>query len=47
VSVCGFCSSAFDVEGVVAGVRVARVTSHDSHPEMRDLVHDGYQVITF
>jgi hypothetical protein len=47
VSVCGFCSSAFDVEGAVAGVRVARVTSHDSHPEIRDLVHDGYQVITF
>lgn len=47
VSVCGFCASAFDVEGAVAGVRVARVTSHDSHPEIRDLVQEGYQVITF
>jgi len=47
VSVCGFCASAFDVEGAVARVRVARVTNHDSHPEIRDLVHDGYEVITF
>lgn len=47
VSVCGFCASAFDVEDAVGRVRVARVTSHDSHPEVRDLVHDGFEVITY
>jgi ribosomal protein L19E len=35
------------VAGTVARVRVARVTSSDSQPDVRKLVDDGYEVITF
>lgn len=47
VTVCGYCASAFEVEGAVSSVQVARVTDFDEHPSMRELYTDGYEMLTF
>jgi hypothetical protein len=45
--VCEFCADAFGVEDAVADSGAVRLDDHDGHPSIRDLVADGYEVITF
>ena len=45
--VCDFCASAFEVADAVADSGLERVIDFDGHPSVRDLVADGYEVITY
>lgn len=47
VSVCDYCTAAFDVEDAVDEAPVDRVDENDGHPSVRSLVADGYTVMTF
>jgi len=42
-----FCSGAFAVEDAVADSGVVTLDNHDSHPSIRSMVDDGYDIITF
>ncbi|MEF8775302.1 MAG: hypothetical protein V5A43_02210 [Haloarculaceae archaeon] len=44
--VCDFCSGAFEVDDAVGEAGIVRLDDHDSHPSIRSLVEDGYDVIT-
>ncbi|MHB9288428.1 hypothetical protein ACKVMT_15465 [Halobacteriales archaeon Cl-PHB] len=46
-SVCDFCADAFDVGEAVDETTVERRAEYDGHPSVRDLVADGYEVVTF
>lgn len=41
--VCSFCSSAFEAEAD----HVEEAADYEGHPSFKDLVEDGYEVITF
>jgi hypothetical protein len=41
-SACSFCSSAFEVES-----EIEKADENDGHPSFKELVDDGYEVITF
>lgn len=47
VQVCDFCADAFDVGDAVDESDADRVAEFQGHPSVRDLVVDGYEVITF
>lgn len=45
--VCDFCASAFEVDEAVNESGLTRVNESDGHPSIRELVADGYEVITY
>jgi len=45
--VCDYCASAYCVDEAVAAAGLERVDEFEGHPSIRDLVADGYEVITF
>ena len=45
--VCDYCASAFEVDEAVDESGLTRVDEFDGHPSVRDLVADGYEVITY
>jgi len=45
--VCSYCTGAFDVEESVETSEVERLDDYQGHPSLRNLVADGYQIITF
>jgi hypothetical protein len=47
VGVCDYCAGAFDVSEAVDATGVDRLDEYEGHPSLRDLVVDGYEVITF
>lgn len=47
VQVCDFCADAFDVGAAVDDSGAERVAEYQGHPSLRDLVVDGYEVLTF
>lgn len=47
VQVCDFCADAFHVGEAVNESNAERVAEFQGHPSVRDLVVDGYEVITF
>lgn len=47
VKVCDFCAGAFHVSEEVDESEVERVDEFEGHPSVRDLVVDGYEVVTF
>lgn len=47
VQVCDFCADAFHVGDEVDESDADRVAEFQGHPSIRDLVADGYEVITF
>jgi len=44
---CDFCSAAFGVKQQVIDLGVTLLNEYDSHPGLRKLVAEGFQVITF
>lgn len=46
-SACEYCAGAFHVEGGVESSAADVVAEFDGHPSVRDLVADGYEVVTF
>jgi len=44
---CDHCVSAFDQDDPVAESDVERVESFHGHPSVRELVADGYEVVTY
>lgn len=44
---CEFCAGAFGVKQATLAAGVALLGEHEGHPSFRQLVSDGYQVITF
>ena len=47
VQVCDFCADAFHVGDEVDESDAERVSEFQGHPSVRDLVVDGYEVVTF
>ncbi|RBI62203.1 hypothetical protein DMJ13_09990 [halophilic archaeon] len=47
VSVCDYCAGAFDVEDAVEESDATAVDEYEGHPSVRDLVADGYEVVTY
>lgn len=47
VQVCDFCADAFHVGDEVDESNAERVSEFQGHPSVRDLVVDGYEVVTF
>lgn len=47
VAVCDYCADAFHVGDEVDESDVERVAEFNRHPSLRQLVADGYEVITF
>lgn len=47
IAVCDFCADAFHVGDEVDESEVERVAEFNRHPSLRQLVADGYEVITF
>jgi hypothetical protein len=45
--VCAFCAGAFVVKDAVIAQGVRLAGEYEGHPSVRQLVHDGYQVLTF
>lgn len=45
--VCKYCAGAFQVTEQVRSSGVLFADEHNGHPSFRQLVNDGYQVITF
>lgn len=46
-SACEYCAGAFHVEDEVESSETDLVAEFDGHPSVRDLVADGYEVVTF
>lgn len=44
---CQFCANAFEVRQEIEGSPVDLVDEHNRHPNLRNLVADGYEIITF
>jgi len=44
---CDHCVSAFGQDAAVEAADVERVEAFDGHPSVRDLVTDGFEVITY
>lgn len=47
VSVCDYCTNAYDVEDPVEESGVERLDEYEGHPSIHALVSDGYEIITF
>lgn len=47
VSVCDYCAGAFDVDDAVEDAPVETEAEFEGHNSVRDLVTDGYEVITY
>lgn len=47
VRVCDFCADAFHVGEAVEASAAERVDEFEGHPSVRDLVVEGYEVLTF
>ena len=47
VAVCDYCADAFHVGDEIDESAVERVAEFNRHPSLRQLVADGYEVITF
>ncbi|WP_267643569.1 DsrE family protein [Haloarchaeobius amylolyticus] len=47
VQVCDFCVSAFEQDDAIEDAGVERVSEFDGHPSVRELVDDGYEVVTY
>lgn len=47
VEVCEYCAGAFHVEDAVEESAAEPVAEFEGHPSLRQLVVDGYEVITF
>ncbi len=47
ISVCDYCAGAFHVEDDVEAAPVSLDDGFEGHPSVRDLVEDGYEVITY
>lgn len=47
ISVCSYCAGAFEVEDAVDESSVEFEDGFEGHPSVRDLVADGYEVITY
>jgi len=45
--VCDFCASAFGVDDAVEASGLTVRSEYDGHPSIRDLVAEGYEIITF
>lgn len=45
--VCQFCAQAFGVKNEIERAGVPLLTEYKSHPSLRNLVSDNYEVITF
>jgi hypothetical protein len=45
--VCRFCSRAFEVYDQAEALGLPFLAEYDQHPSLRQLVVDGYQIITF
>ncbi|GAB6880589.1 hypothetical protein JCM17823_28630 [Halorubrum gandharaense] len=46
-AVCDYCASAYGVDEPVNASGLERADDFDGHPSIRDLVADGYEIITF
>lgn len=46
-TVCEYCTGAFGVEDGVSNASVSVAGENEGHPSVRDLVADGYEVITY
>lgn len=46
-AVCDYCASAYGVDEPVEAAGLTRVDEFEGHPSIRDLVADGYEIITF
>jgi hypothetical protein len=44
---CGYCARAFDADDAVRDAHVHMLEEYQGHPSIRQLVADGYHVITF
>ncbi len=44
---CEFCAGAFEVKEQVEAGNVPLLDEHEGHPSLRNLVAEGYEVITF
>lgn len=47
VTACDYCVDSFEVGDEVDGSEADRVAEFEGHPSVRDLVADGYEVITY
>lgn len=47
ISVCDYCTGAFEVEEGIDESGLDRRSEFNGHPSIRSLVADGYEVITF
>ncbi|MCT9097925.1 DsrE family protein [Haloarchaeobius sp. HME9146] len=47
VQVCDYCAGAFEQDDAVEDAAVERVDEFDGHPSVKELVDDGYEVITY
>lgn len=45
--VCSYCAGAFDVTDAAIECKLKLLSEYDGHPSFRDLLANGYQVITF
>lgn len=45
--VCLFCATAFGVKSKVLGADIPLISEYKEHPSLRQLLVDGYQVLTF
>ncbi len=45
--VCAFCAQAFGVKNHVEQAGIQLISEYKSHPSLRNLVAEGFQVITF
>lgn len=44
---CGYCAKAFETEQHVHEADVGLLDEYEGHPSLRNLVNDGYTIITF
>ena len=44
---CAFCSAAFEVKDQVKQAGIPLLSDYEGHPSLRNLVTEGYSVITF
>lgn len=45
--ICSFCAGAFGVKEAAVGCNLRLLDEYDGHPSFRELLAQGYQVITF
>jgi len=45
--VCSYCAHAYGVVETVKGCRIVLLDEYEGHPSIRNLLAEGYQIITF